>query len=447
MSSGARDAKRRRESPGFRFFPSDPVVPARPEPEGDRAAAECLSPPAVVATPEAVEVRTFSSGAGSNDDAVVTSYRVFSDFSDWKHAWDLSGRYEKVRTGSAFPEWVEARFPAELLRKGHRMVTTITADEPYSVVRRVRGEKTEYVKYFSCAAEGHREAKVQEYMHARYPDHVVPVVESGTVCARRGAGKSLPPPCLGTDCPDVEFYLVTADVGDGYVPGSHKTVVDREGVRDYVSSLLGLLHEMRVASGFTHWDLHGNNFFYNPETRSFRFLDFGFATVDVPSSHPTAKSGTCLADNPIVVPESVLEDFDGEKRIFGFYYDVGRVMLHSSAIVREEVLRIHGADKPEFLEGYENIIRARRRRPRSRHVHLPVVLELDHYYVARFALEACMDFDWIPKRSDVVARGVGPPTRTRRPIPRLLRPVPDREDTDRFREEEEPRKLAASQKR
>jgi hypothetical protein len=131
-----------------------------------------------------------------------------------------------------------------------------------------------------------------------------------------------------------------------------------------------------------------------------------------------------MRGNDIVVPSAALQDFDGDKDIFGFYYDVGRVMLHSSVVVREEMLGFHGTNKPDFLAGYKRII-CGRKRSRPRLPDLAVVLTVDIYYVARFALEACMEYPWLPKRADIVSRGAGPPTAASRPIPRLLRPMPD----------------------
>ena len=325
-----------------------------------------------------------------------------------------------------FPKWVDARFPLERLTNCYRLVTTVSVDENYAVVRRVKTGKTVFVKYFRCAAEGYREAMIHKYMQGRYPEHVAAVVDSGPVEKKMAFEKTLPPPCLITDCPDIKYYIVTADVGEGFVSASSKHVVDREGVRSYVSTMLNLLLDMQVAAGFTHWDLHGNNFFYNSATKTFRILDFGLSTL-VDNS-----TGEYIANNDIVVGRAALRDFGDNKKIFGFYYDVGRVLLHSSVVVREEVLSMYGTDRPDFSKRYKRIISGRIRtaadgtaevKPPSR----AVILEIEHYYVARFALEACAEYPWLLKRNDTIARGTGPPGKSRVPrvpFPRLLRLQP-----------------------
>lgn len=372
---------------------------------------------------KSIEVRSVASGSGDVDRDVL-SFRVFPTLSEWMMARNLVGRFESVRLDHEFPEWVEERFPPEVLSGGHRLVTSVRTVEPYSVVRRVVTDNTEYVKYFSCAAEGYREARIHEYMHSRYPDNVVPVVDSGTVGATRGV-RRLPPPCLPTDCPDIEFYIVTADVGAGFVSGSSDSAVENEDVRSYVARMLRLLLDMRVAAGFTHWDLHGNNYFYNPRTKTFRILDFGFATIDSPSA---VDSGTRLSRNNVVVPEEALQDFDGDRVVFGFYYDVGRVMLHSSLAVRGAIFKMHGTSMPDFLQRYRKILIGRCSRRRPSRFAFPVRLEIERFYVARFALEACIEYPWLCKRSDIVSAGVGPPASSGRPFPRLLAPV----DLDAF---------------
>ncbi len=322
----------------------------------------------------------------------VVSYRVFESEDDLEVARGLFGRFESEVRGSPFPPDVATEFPEWALAGGHRLVTEVTRCQPYVVVRRRRGPRgAEYVKYFSSAAEGLREARVHEVMAERYPDSVVGLLDHGTVGTARSGRRRIPPPCAPSRCDDVEFYMVTEDPGEGYRT-AWESEVRGDALTSFVLPLMLRLSEMKKGVGFAHWDLHGGNLLYNPGSGSFKMLDFGFGVVDAASAGVStcAGSGAQVATNALWVPPEVLEDFGGSKKAFGFFYDLGRVMLHCNPRVRQQVLARYRAEIGGFLASYDAQIgdRARRRGVPSCCHPMDIPIDVDKCAAARFALDA-----------------------------------------------------------
>lgn len=185
--------------------------------------------------------------------------------------------------------------------------------------------------------------------------------------------------------------MVTEDPGEGY-----RTAWDCEvrgdALATFVRPIMLRLSEMKEAIGFSHWDLHGGNMLFNANDGSFKMLDFGFGVVDAASAGVStcSGSGSQLSTNALWVPPDVLEDFRGSKQAFGFFYDLGRVMLHCNQRVRELSLARYRAKSRDFLSSYDKIIAARARRrgaPSCCHP-LDIPLDVDKCAAARFALEA-----------------------------------------------------------
>jgi hypothetical protein len=302
------------------------------------------------------EVRVVVPSYRSRHDTVV-SYRVFDKKEDMACARDLTGRFEKEVPLRSFPEEVARLFPGST-PSSHRLVTVLRCDQPYVVVRRVAAKRAEgvpsreYVKYFSNAAEGYREAAIHEIVHDMCPDMVVQVVEAGTATKARGSAPRVPPPCSPSHCNDIEFYLVTKDPGESF---SEAWSADMPGdaFESFVGPIVSRLADLRFKAGFSHFDLHGSNVLYNPGTSEFRILDFGFSVIDKGAlgkgkggkfSH-VCGSGASLAKNNLRIPAEVLAEFGGDVSEFGFFYDVGRVMLDCNKEVQT-------AMKARYKEAY-----------------------------------------------------------------------------------------------